>query len=107
MWYRWQPGRQGSGYEKMILCRFLFFDLYLLRYPTGSYIDKHIDPVPRWRHFRLNFVLKKAEGGDFVCPDAFLNSGRIKFFRPDIQEHSVSEVKQGVRYVLSLGWILP
>ncbi|RDJ35082.1 MAG: 2OG-Fe(II) oxygenase [Crenarchaeota archaeon] len=106
MSFKWKLGRQNSGYEKLTLCRFIFFDLYLLRYKQGAYIKKHVDAVSNRKHFRLNVVLKKVEGGEFICPDAFINTSRIKFFRPDIHEHSVSEVLSGTRYVLSLGWAL-
>lgn len=107
MWFRWESGRQGSGYEKVTLFHLFFCDLYLLRYPTGSFIAPHVDEVPRWKHFRLNFILRKAEGGSFVCPDAFLNWKRIKLFRPDVHKHSVGTITKGTRYVLSIGWIFP
>lgn len=105
MFWRWQEGRQGSGYEKFKLFSFFFFDLYILRFPERSCISTHLDPVPRWKHFRFNVVLKQASGGEFVCPNAYINWGRIKFFRPDIHKHSVTEITKGTRYVLSLGWL--
>lgn len=107
MWFRWEDGRQKTNYEKMTLVCLLFFDLYLLRYPTGSAIAPHTDPVPRGKHFRLNLVVKKAEGGKFVCSEAFLNWNRIKLFRPDIHKHSVEKITKGTRYVLSFGWLIP
>jgi hypothetical protein len=107
--WRWQHGRQESGYDKMLLLWGLFplpFDIYLIRYRLGSYINPHVDQVDSGRHYRLNIVLKQSkEGGEFVCSSAIINTKRIKLFRPDVSEHSVTEVKKGNRYILSIGWI--
>jgi hypothetical protein len=109
-WLRWQRGRQGTGYDKMLLATArwpLPFDCYLLRYPQGSAIPAHTDPITDKRHYRLNIVLWRASlGGEFVCATPIFATERIKLFRPDACEHSVSEVKQGSRYVFSLGWVL-
>ena len=43
-WLRWERGRQGSGYDKLLLAANAFlipFDLYLLRFPVGTYIPPH------------------------------------------------------------------
>jgi hypothetical protein len=110
--WRWEQGRQGTGYEKMLLLRstWLRFDVYLLRYQQGSYINWHTDPVETGlRHYRCNVVLCKANGGNFLVgtrgPSPILNTNRIKVFRPDLTEHAVSEVIEGTRYVLSIGWV--
>ena len=107
---RWQHGRQGTGYDKMLLLTArwpLPFDSYLIRYPEGSEIPPHTDPVQAGRHYRLNIVLKSSpSGGDFVCAMPIYASRRIKLFRPDACEHSVTRVVGGSRYVLSLGWVL-
>ncbi len=106
---RWRSGRQDSGYEKMLLLAnpFLFpFDCYLLRFKVGSGIPEHSDPVDGKRHYRLNIVLRQAsEGGHFVCDEPIYESDRIKLFRPDQSRHSVTTVRRGVRYVLSIGWV--
>lgn len=108
--FRWQRGRQGSGYDKMLLLTArwpLPFDSYLIRYPEGSAIPPHTDPVSTGRHYRLNIVLKASpRGGEFVCATPLWQSRRIKFFRPDACEHSVTRVEGGSRYVLSIGWVL-
>lgn len=84
------------------------FDLYVLRYPKGSRVPAHIDPVAGGRHFRLNLVLREAaRGGHFSCTQPLFETRRIKVFRPDLSEHAVSEIEQGSRLVLSLGWVLP
>lgn len=107
---KWQPGRQQSGYEKMLLLANSFvlpFDCYLLRYKKGSGVPAHTDPVDNRRHFRLNIVLRRAQaGGEFHCSNAIYNGSRIKLFRPDRSSHSVTSVEEGVRYVLSVGWVL-
>jgi hypothetical protein len=106
---RWQRGRQASGYDKMLLATALWplpFDCYLLRFPTGSEIPPHTDPVSTGRHYRLNIVIWRARaGGEFVCATPIFETRRIKFFRPDACEHSVTRVTAGTRYVLSLGWV--
>lgn len=104
----WIKGRQNSGYSKLKLLesKLLKFDIYLLKYPKGSYIDVHIDPSPEgYEHHRLNLILKKAEkGGTFVL-DNVDQIGRIHKFRPDIQEHSLHKIESGTRWVLSFGWL--
>jgi len=108
--FRWQRGRQGTGYDKMLLATArwpLPFDSYLIRYPEGSEIPPHTDPVQAGRHYRLNIVLKSPRsGGDFVCATPIFETRRIKLFRPDACEHSVTRVVGGSRYVFSLGWVL-
>lgn len=107
--FRWQKGRQEGGYDKMLLLYSLFpipFDIYIIRYPLNSFISPHIDKVEKGQHYRINFVIKKAiSGGEFICKNPIYSSSRIKFFRPDISEHSVEKITKGHRYVLSIGWI--
>jgi hypothetical protein len=107
---RWQRGRQGTGYDKMLLLTApwpLPFDCYLIRYPDGSEIPPHTDPVAAGRHYRLNVILKAPRsGGEFVCAKPLFATTRIKLFRPDTCEHSVTRVVGGSRYVLSVGWML-
>jgi hypothetical protein len=82
------------------------FDSYLIRYPEGSEIPPHTDPVLKGRHYRLNLILKSSRsGGEFICATPLFATNRIKFFRPDACEHSVTRVEGGSRYVLSFGWV--
>jgi 2OG-Fe(II) oxygenase superfamily len=110
MWLRWLRGRQGTGYDKMLLLATPFpirLDAYLLRYPQGCEIPPHTDPVAAGRHYRLNVVVWRArEGGEFVCAGALWQRGRVALFRPDCSEHAVTRVAAGRRYVLSIGWVL-
>ena len=109
-WLWWEPGRQGTGYDKCLIVTSSFpvpFDCYLLRFPDGTEIPPHRDPVGTGRHYRLNVVVKRApSGGDFICADPILDWGRLKFFRSDRSIHSVTRVVGGSRYVLSIGWVL-
>jgi hypothetical protein len=108
---RWRRGRQETGYDKMLMLQSpwpLPFDVYLLRFREGAEIPPHTDPVSSGRHFRCNIVLKRATvGGDFVCTRPIFATPRIKLFRPDACEHSVTRVARGTRYVLSIGWVRP
>lgn len=108
--FRWQRGRQGTGYDKMLLLTAPWpipFDSYLIRYPEGSEIPPHTDPVQSGSHYRLNVILKAPKsGGEFICMNPIYSNSRLKLFRPDASEHSVTRVVGGSRYVLSVGWVL-
>lgn len=109
--WKWIKGRQGTGYDKLLLARNrlgLRFDCYLLRFPEGTHVPPHRDPVATGRHYRLNIILKRSPfGGEFICERAIFQSRRVNLFRPDHCEHSVTRVVGGPRYVLSIGWVLP
>jgi hypothetical protein len=99
MRFRWQPGRQGTGYRKLLLAQGRRWDLYVLDYPAGSSIPVHTDPVPGRRHWRANLVLlgeRTFEG------DAVVRVGPLVVFRPDVTPHAVARVTRR-RVVLSLG----
>lgn len=108
--WRWQAGRQHSGYDKMLLAGCYYpipYDVFLLRYPQGSFIKPHKDPLTKGKHYRINIVIKHAkQGGRFICDDTILNTKRVKIFRSDKALHSVSAIEKGTRYVLSIGLVL-
>lgn len=97
----WELGRQGTGYFKKLLLQGPWFDLWLLKYPVGTQIPVHTDPVPGKRHYRLNIVLK---GEQAFKGNAIFRWGPVVLFRPDITPHYVSEVSRE-RLVLSFGWV--
>lgn len=103
----WIDGRQKSGYlkRKIFESKLLKTDCYLLKYPEGSEIKLHTDPVTTGKHYRLNIILKRARGGAFKCNGKYFKFGPIIFFRPDLYEHSVTRITSGTRYVLSIGFI--
>lgn len=107
--FKWEAGRQGTGYEKLKLfeSKWLKADCYLLRYKPGSNAPYHRDPtVPGYEHHRINITLKRAWiGGDVWIEDRGHVLSRIFKFRPDIYDHAVSIVRAGTRYVLSIGWL--
>lgn len=109
-WLRWEKGRQNTGYDKLLLVANPFllpFDCYLLRFPEGTEIPPHRDPVKAGRHYRLNIIVKRAPvGGEFICADPLFQTRRVNLFRSDLCTHSVTRVEGGSRYVLSIGWIL-
>lgn len=106
---KWEKGRQGTGYEKLKIFQFLNIDCYLLRYKVGDSIPWHVDPVPGYRHWRLNVTLKEAvEGGEVLhkLPDhnfAEVQEDRVVIFRSDLVEHCVSKIYKGKRIVLTFG----
>lgn len=109
--FKWQMGRQSSGYSKVSLFKSMWpvpFDLYLLKFPEGSQIPEHVDTVKEgFKHYRLNIILKKSlSGGEFLSDKSIINWTRVKFFRPDISKHSVTKVVGSSRYVLSFGFLL-
>lgn len=104
----WVRGRQdGGNYFKCEVFSFRLgkygFDCYLIKYPTNSYIPPHVDPVDDHNHYRLNMVIKHAKLGGKFIKNGITQSGRIFFFRPDRDEHQVSQIIKGTRYVFSLG----
>lgn len=110
--FRWQKGRAESGYFKMLLaCSNRFkFDLYLLKYPIGSFLDWHTDDIKggKFEHWRFNFTLWKAKKGgqcQTIMPPTAKGS-RWYLFRPDVNLHRVLKIEAGVRYVLSFGILL-
>lgn len=119
--FKWQYGRQGSGYRilKLFESALLKCDCYILHYPEGSYINTHVDPaIEGFEHHRINIVFKDCElGGNFYLEDPYDDNrpdyegwdGFYRFvkFRPDIQPHGVSRVIRGNRWVFSFGWLTP
>lgn len=84
----------------------LSFDSDLIRYPEGIEIPPHTDAAQAGLHYRLNVILKVSpRGGEFVCKAPIFSTRRIKLFRPNACEHSVTRVEGGSRYVLSVGWV--
>lgn len=99
---KWEQGRQGTGYLKKLLLQGFWFDLWLLKYPAGTWIPTHVDKVPQKRHYRLNIVLKgswRAYRGE-----ALFKLGPVVLFRPDIMPHNVATIDKE-RIVLSFGWV--
>jgi hypothetical protein len=104
LWKR-VPGRQGTGYYKTKIFSFWRFDCYYVEYGVGSLIPGHVDPVQGKRHFRANVILTKAKkGGYFVCNNMILNWSRLKIFESGKYKHSVTEITEGKRRVLSFGF---
>ena len=104
---KWEQGRHNSGSPKIevILSPKYLFACYILKYPKGSEIPEHTDPVPKgYEHHRLNIVLWKGTGGQLKIDGKPVNKRIIKF-RPDLSPHEVSKVTKGIRYVLSIGWL--
>jgi hypothetical protein len=97
--FRWQPGRQGTGYRKLLLAQGRRWDLYVLDYPPCTSIPTHVDPVPGRRHWRANLLVwgeRAFEGA------AVMRIGPLVVFRPDVTPHGVARVTRR-RLVLSFG----
>ncbi len=99
---RWQVGRQGTGYRKLLLAQGRCWDLYVIDYPPGSCVPVHTDPVPGRQHWRANLRLW---GEDAFEGTAVVRLGRLVIFRPDIAPHAVTTVRRR-RVLLSCGLAL-
>lgn len=107
-WLRWQRGRRDGGYAKLLIMACAWpvkCDCYLLHFPKGARVAPHVDSAVG-AHYRLNVILVPAHrGGVFRSACALIGRPRIKLFRPDICLHEVTEVLEGSRWVLSIGWL--
>ena len=104
MMWRWLPGRQGTGYRKLLLVHGENLDIHVLDYPHLSHVPVHMDPIPGRRHIRANLLLTGAR--KLYVDDAIFECGRLAIFRSD-RLHMVGLVTQGRSLVLSLGLSLP
>lgn len=106
---KWDEGRQGSGYRVLTLVNNsqIKFDMHLIHYPEKSSIPPHKDPANfQQRHYRLNIEVKRPKkGGQFECEQCIFRWWRIALFRPDEQQHSVTQIEEGTRMVFSIGWL--
>ena len=110
--WRWEKGRQGTGYSKFTLAysRRFKFDAYILRLPAGTDVPAHNDPSPDgFEHHRVNVTLRAARAGGVTClhnADGTLTSPTRRYrFRPDLIRHSVSRIEKGEIWLLSVGWL--
>jgi hypothetical protein len=106
--FKWGTGRHPTGYEAftLIYSKLLKLDCYLIKYGEGSSIPPHVDKVDG-KMYRFNVEVWKADaGGIFKCKTLWSLFNRIHLFRPDIEEHSVTPITKGVRYVFSIGKVL-
>ena len=85
----------------------------VINYPEGSVVEVHRDggidhqKMQPLLGFNMNIVLKKATlGGEFVCPDAWVNSSRIKIFNGDRFNHHVTQIQKGGRIILAFKFSL-
>lgn len=106
----WKQGNQQSGYWKLELLNstLLKFDAYLLKYESGAYVVRHVDPSPLegHRHMRLNIIFKRPVWGGIFQSDGWhkkLFANRLIVFCSD-EPHRVTECA-GNRWVLSIGWL--
>lgn len=107
--WRWRPGRQGTGYRKLLLAQGRRWDLYLLDYPVGSYVPPHTDPADGKRHHRLNVriwgedTFRSWDIGSRIG-ERPRSGSRFVLFRPDELLHAV-DASPRRRVLLSLGWV--
>lgn len=103
--WAWAAGRQGAGYQKLLVAQGSWWDVWLLWYPPATSIPIHTDPVDGKEHHRLNILLKGWDS--FVCLGGpYWKWWRFTKFRPDIQQHAVPYNSQSpARLLLSIGWI--
>lgn len=108
--FKWTEGRQGNGYKKLCLWSLINFDIYLLKFPVGSLVPTHKDPVLGKEHHRLNIWLRRPLGG--ILWTRASSHGNVKYhpdrmfkFRPDLVWHGMHPVTgRKTAYMLSIGW---
>lgn len=115
--WKWEDGRQSSGYSKLLLAtsKLLRFDVYLLRIHKGGQVPPHTDASkPGFEHHRINITLRAAHRGGDTYFDNFDTESwipkpelapRAYHFRPDLIEHQVTRVVVGEVWLLSIGWL--
>jgi len=107
--FKWGYGRHDTGYRAftLIYSKFFKLDCYLIHYNKGSSIPPHRDPVKTGDMYRFNIEFWRAKkGGVFHSKTIFTLFNRIFFFRPDLEEHYVTEIEEGNRWVFSIGKII-
>ena len=108
MFLRWQRGRQAGSYSKLALIpvwlsKLINADAYILSFPAGCSVVKHRDPVAEgYKHYRINFVLKRPGSQRMYCLGPVKRFGRIEIFRPDLYEHGLEPIARSM-YMLSFG----
>lgn len=102
--FKWEKGRQGTGYFKCKLMSGKSFDVYILKYPKNSYLEEHTDDIDGKEHHRLNIVLQRASIGGVFNINGKSQDKIFNYFRPDIEPHRLTKIHSGTRYVLSIGW---
>ena len=100
---KWQQGKLNTNYQKLVICNFGFFDINLIKIPTGTTIPWHTDPIINKRHYRLNIDLIKPSVGGHFHGKSIWKLPRITLIRPDIHPHNVSEIFRGHAIILSIG----
>lgn len=125
---QFEKGRQLTGYDKLgvkadplfasLIERSLwalgyekdqqYWDAWILRYVEGASIPPHKDEATIFgmRHHRLNAVAQSAGLGGKLFMEkqgVAFPEGWAMVFVPDMIEHAVSEVAEGVRLVWSVG----
>ena len=98
-----QQGKLNTNYQKLVICNFGFFDINLIKIPTGTQIPRHTDPIENKRHYRLNINLVKPSVGGHFQGKYLWKLPRITLIRPDIHPHAVSEIFKGHALILSIG----
>lgn len=84
-WLRWTKGRQIGEYLILPLVRHakIPFDCYIIKYPVGSSIPRHTDPIKKGlAHHRLNFVFKKCKAGGEYQGEYVWKWGRVNVSSP-------------------------
>lgn len=101
----WFKGRREGGYFKKKLVEFKKFDMWLIKYPEGSFITQHNDRLDYGDPWRINIILKSPKkGGTFVCHEYINILNRVYIFNAR-HTHMVTEIVEGERLVLSIGFV--
>jgi hypothetical protein len=108
---RWWPlywtsgNRPENGYKLARLFDLDFLDrwhfqILMAHYPEGAKQELHRDRFKNMDIYRAVLVLKKSGTGGDLVGDRIIKLGRLYLMRPDLNQHEVTEVKDGERYSL-------
>lgn len=83
-------------------------DAVFLKYPEGGSIMPHRDKHVLGKHLRCGILLQRPQMGGTLFIDneeVCMNPGDAVIYRADEEEHWVTTVLQGERYLLAIGTV--
>jgi hypothetical protein len=83
-------------------------DTIFLKYGFGGYMNPHFDKTGEGQHVRLGILLRDPYVGGILYVNeepVQMRAGDAVIYRADLVEHRVSRVKEGQRFLLTIGQV--